>query len=211
MVPFDSITKVNKWLVCFSARVLGGVGDEQRCSWLSPVALHRRPSVWPAASPSGGGGGGHGRGAGARAVLIFDPQWRHGEDPVGCPARVESQQLLMWQVKLRYSVPADHFIAEPHSPPLKYRWRHEIFHRNRKLQRKSQGLGIIRACVYGCGRLFHVVKSAWLSLTLEQCLFQETSLLKPKQNHLITTLERSLFVNKSEFDTLPAPLFPWRL
>ncbi|KAG7216650.1 hypothetical protein INR49_023362 [Caranx melampygus] len=44
------------------SRVLGGVGDEQRCSWLGPVFLHRWPSLWPAASPSGGGGGGHGRG-----------------------------------------------------------------------------------------------------------------------------------------------------
>lgn len=89
---------LNEGCVCLCAcphRVLGGAGDEQRCSRLGPVALHRRPSLGPAASAPGGGGGGHGRGAGARAVLVFDPQRRHGEDPVGRPARVESQQLLM--------------------------------------------------------------------------------------------------------------------
>lgn len=87
------------YVLCVSShRVLGGVGDEQRHSRISPVILHGRPHPGPAAPSSSGGRGGHGGRAGARAVLILNSQRRHGEDPVGCPARVKPQQLLLWQV-----------------------------------------------------------------------------------------------------------------
>ncbi len=78
-----------------SHRVLGGVGDEQGHSWISPGVLHRWPSSRLAAPPSGGGRGGHSWGAGARPVLVLYPQWRHGKDPAGRPARIKPQQLLL--------------------------------------------------------------------------------------------------------------------
>lgn len=89
-------------VVCFLVwcRILGGVGDEQRRSWISPVHLHDQPSSWPATPPSGWWRGGDGRGSGARPFIILNPQWRHGEDPAGRPARVEPQQLVLRQVGL---------------------------------------------------------------------------------------------------------------
>lgn len=76
-------------------RLLGGVGDEQGRSSINPPG---HPGTRPAAPPSGGGRGSHGRRAGACAVLVLHSQRRYGEDPAGCPARVEPQQLLLRQV-----------------------------------------------------------------------------------------------------------------
>ena len=92
-----------KVVFVFPRRVLGWISDEQRHSRISPVTPHRRPGPGPAAPPSGGGRGGHGGGAGARPVIVLDPQRRHGEDPAGRTAWVESQQLLLWQVVLKGS------------------------------------------------------------------------------------------------------------
>lgn len=69
----------------FFVRVLGRVGDEQSPS-SQPIILNRWSGSRPTAPPSGGGRGGHSGGTGACPILIFNPQWRHAEDPVGCPA-----------------------------------------------------------------------------------------------------------------------------
>lgn len=88
----------------FWCRILGGVGDEQRSFWICRVRLHDRPSSWPATPPSGWWRGGDGRGSGARPFIVLNPQWRHGEDPPGRPARVEPQQLVLRQVGWEESV-----------------------------------------------------------------------------------------------------------
>lgn len=96
-----NVTQWKLWLSVLSNRVLGGVRDEQRCSCLSPLIFHRQPCPEPSAPSSGGRRGSHGGGAGACPILVLNPQRRHGEDLVGCPAWVKPQQLLLWQVMLK--------------------------------------------------------------------------------------------------------------
>lgn len=101
---------LNLFFVCSVLfRFLGGVRDEQRHSWISPVNLHHWPCSWPATPPSGWGRGGDGRGPGTRPFIIFNPQWRHGEDPAGRPARVEPQQLVLRQVGVGQSLQKKNF------------------------------------------------------------------------------------------------------
>lgn len=91
---------------------MGGAGDEWKQQEPGPAAkLHHTLSCpgereWGGESdPSGPGGGARGgggesdSGVGACALILLYPQWRHGEDPAGCPARVQPEQLLLRQVR----------------------------------------------------------------------------------------------------------------